>query len=191
VSGAVYAITGSGSAKQIGSGATSGILTAGQYGSLVGWVDTSDRKHPQEFVFYDVAARRELIRTAVGNDPTGKDGPTADGPLQVAAIDGGTAYLAASDGLRKLTIATGENELIKPGAKTSFLQAAANGRLVWEHPAGEGTFFAAGFRGDETAPVDLVSCSVASRSCSEVVEKIAASSRPPLSFRVPVGDPVQ
>ncbi|MBP2354423.1 hypothetical protein JOF29_005533 [Kribbella aluminosa] len=131
--GVVYAIDGNGPAKEIGRGDTTRRLAAG--GAIVGWVDL--RAAVPEFVLYDVGARRELIRTAAGNDRAGNSGPAATGsdPLHVVAIDGGTAYLAASDGLRRLDVATGRNELIKAGTKTSFLQAASGGQLVWEHPA--------------------------------------------------------
>ncbi|MGZ0149222.1 hypothetical protein ACXJJ3_19295 [Kribbella sp. WER1] len=125
--GVVYAIRAHEPAKAIGRGDKAQRLAAG--GSIVGWVD--QHAPTAEFVLYDVAAGRELIRTA---DKPGKGAINSE-PLHVVAIDGGTAYLAASDGLRRLEVGTGHDELIKPGARTSFLQAAAGGQLVWEHPA--------------------------------------------------------
>ncbi|GAA1573090.1 MULTISPECIES: hypothetical protein [Kribbella] len=131
--GTVYVLDGNNPAAVLGRGDTSKLLAA--EGPVAGWVDT--RPAVPEFVLYDVGARRELVRTAEGNDREGDSGRAATGsdPLHVVAIDGGTAYLAASDGLRRLDVATGRNELIKPGARTSFLQAARGGQLVWEHPA--------------------------------------------------------
>ncbi|HZX06094.1 hypothetical protein, partial [Kribbella sp.] len=182
-------------------------------------------------------------------------------PLHVVAIDGGTAYLAASDGLRRLDVATGHNKLIKPGAKTSFLRAASGGQLVWEHPAAsagndlavdkdvnaksprtflgwdaslspsgrylltdkadevrmfdigsgkqlplkftgysliaptqwssEDAFFAVGYRAAENDPVDLLSCSATSLSCTVAVPKFAPSSSLPPAFQLPLGIPIR
>ncbi|MFD7153890.1 hypothetical protein ACFV9C_04800 [Kribbella sp. NPDC059898] len=125
--GTVYAVDGTGPAQMIGRGDKTQLLAA--EGPVAGWVDA--RAAVPEFVLYDVGGRRELSRTA---DKAGKGAVNSD-PVHVVAIDGGTAYLAASDGLRRLDVASGRNELIKPGAKTSLLQAARGGRLVWEHPS--------------------------------------------------------
>ncbi|WP_427886386.1 hypothetical protein ACQHIV_27300 [Kribbella sp. GL6] len=127
--GTVYALDGTGPAQVIGRGDKTQLLAAG--GAIAGWVD--QHAATAEFVLYDLAAGRELVRTA---DKPGK-GATNSEPPHVAAIDGGTAYLAASDGLRRLDVATGHNELIKSGARTSFLRAARGGQLVWEHPAAQ------------------------------------------------------
>ncbi|GAA1694367.1 hypothetical protein GCM10009745_44940 [Kribbella yunnanensis] len=129
--GGVYQVRPGEAAVKIGKGSTNHRLATDADQAVVGWVDTTPAV-PQ-FVLYDVAAERELARTATGN----KAGPpTADRALRVAAIDNGIAYFGASDGLRRWTIATGVGELIKPKASPEFLLAAEAGQLVWEHPNG-------------------------------------------------------
>ncbi|GAB3951856.1 hypothetical protein GCM10029976_089020 [Kribbella albertanoniae] len=126
--GSVYQIRPGEAAVKVGKGSTNHRLAADDDRSVVGWVDTSPSV-PQ-FVLYDVAAGRELARTATGNKA---GSPTADRTLRVAAIDNGIAYFGATDGLHRWTIATGADELLKPKASTAFLLAAESGQLVWEH----------------------------------------------------------
>jgi hypothetical protein len=86
-----------------------------------------------EFVVYDLAAEREVARTATGNK---RGTATANAALRVAAIDDGIAYFGASDGLHRWNIATGVGELIKPKVLPKFLIAAEAGQLLWENPVG-------------------------------------------------------
>ncbi len=132
--GGVYQVRPGEAATKIGKGSTNHRLATDADQSVVGWVDTTPSV-PQ-FVLYDVAAGRELARTATGNKA---GAPTADRALRVAAIDNGIAYFGASDGLRRWTIATGVGELLKPKAAPDFLRAAEAGQLVWEHRTGEDT----------------------------------------------------
>jgi hypothetical protein len=129
--GFVYRVAGKDS-KRIGGGNTSHLLAADDIGAIVGWVDT--RTPIPEFVLYDAATDREVGRTNLGNRRG--DAKKAD-PLRVAAIDGGVAYLAASDGLHRWTIVTGTDPLIKAGAATTLVHAAGNGQIVWERPTAE------------------------------------------------------
>ncbi|MFC9691709.1 hypothetical protein ACFTSF_24365 [Kribbella sp. NPDC056951] len=132
--GGVYRVSPGEAATKIGKGSTNHRLATDADQAVVGWVDTSPAV-PQ-FVLYDVAAGRELARTATGN----KAGPpTADRALRVAAIDNGIAYFGASDGLHRWTIATGVGELLKPKASPEFLLAAEAGQVVWTHPNGDDT----------------------------------------------------
>ncbi|NEA35313.1 hypothetical protein [Streptomyces sp. SID13031] len=130
--GSVFHLSGGGS-DLIGKGNQAHRIAVDADRSLVGWVDAGP-KIP-EFVIYDVAAHREVARTATGNQP----GPSTSGePLRVAAIDGGTAYFGASDGLRRWDIAKGTGQLIKPKAVPTFVVAANAGQVVWEHPVDGG-----------------------------------------------------
>ncbi|MGC4941453.1 hypothetical protein [Kribbella sp. DT2] len=119
--------------EQIGTGNSTRRLAVDDRGPLVGWVD-STRPTP-EFVLYDVAARREVTRTSEGNRP-GTPAPNDD-PVQVSAIDDGTAYFGANDGLRRWNVAEGKGQLIKPGAKPTLLHAVSAGQLVWERDQGD------------------------------------------------------
>lgn len=127
--GSVYRVVGRGT-QLIGKGNNTHLLAVDADRALVGWVDATP-KIP-EFVLYDLAADREVARTATGNKA---GAAAADVPVRVAAIDDGVAYFGASDGLRRWTIATGKSELIKPKAAPTFVQAADAGQIVWEHPA--------------------------------------------------------
>jgi hypothetical protein len=249
--GFVYRVAGKDS-QRIGGGNTSKLLAADDIGSIVGWVDF--RTPAPEFVLYDAAAGHEIGRTAIGNRRG--DAKKAD-PVRVAAIDGGVAYLAASDGLHRWTIVTGTDPLIKPGAATTLLHAAGNGQIVWERPAaeagndlavgpdinaanpkhfvgwnaslspsahylmtdqadvarlfdvqsgrqlnlkypgyslivptqwaGDETFFAVGFGEDESAPLDLLSCSTKALTCKVVTKGFVSSKA---AFVPPIGAPM-
>lgn len=126
--GGVYSTAGQ-SAQPIGKGNKSYLLTADSGSSLVGWVDAGPKT--PEFVLYDVAAHREVARTATGNTTgaaTGRD------PIRIGAIDDGVAYFGASDGLRRWDIAKAVGQLIKPKAKPTFVMAADAGQVVWQNP---------------------------------------------------------
>ncbi|MFI5713151.1 hypothetical protein [Kribbella sp. NPDC051620] len=129
--GSVYRVSDIGSAGKIGKGSKTHQLAADAEHGIVGWVDAT-RPVP-EFVLYDLEADREVARTAAGNQ---RASSRAESP-RVAAIDDGIAYLAASDGLRRWTLATGVGELIKPKAAPNFLLAAEAGQLVWDNKAAD------------------------------------------------------
>jgi hypothetical protein len=51
----------------------------------------------------------------------------------VIGIDGGFAYLAASDGLRKWDLSADSGRLVKPGLRPDEVQDVAAGQLAFEH----------------------------------------------------------
>jgi hypothetical protein len=118
---------------KVGSGNRTFRLKSSDTGSLVGWVDRS--KSVPEFVVYDAAARREVARTSEGNKP-GK--VTPEWEPTVIGIDGGFAYLAASDGLRKWDLSAGSGRLVKPGLRPDGVEDVAAGRLAFEHQLSKG-----------------------------------------------------
>jgi len=104
-------------------------LTADFRGNLVGWVDGLNI--PQESVVYDVAAGRELVRTAVGN----KLPPTVDLAYspRIIAIDGGTAYFDTAHGAYRWDLQTNRGESLA-GARMNTVRAVAAGQIVFQQP---------------------------------------------------------
>jgi hypothetical protein len=83
-------------------------LVADDHGNLVGWIEDDATK--SDSVIFDVAADRELVRTAIGN----KRRPTFDlvvGP-RIVAIDGETAYFGTLDGLYRWDLKSDSGKLI-------------------------------------------------------------------------------
>jgi hypothetical protein len=111
---------------KIGSGNTTKRLTADDNGTLVGWVDSGPKR--PEFVVYDVAARREVVRTALG---TVANAPEDKLP-RVSAIDDGFAYFSTGTGVYRRNLATGANSVIDPKAGPEKLQAVDAGQFTWE-----------------------------------------------------------
>lgn len=111
---------------RIGAGNLSLRLIADDTGSWVGWVDGTAAV--PEFVVYDVATRRELLRTADGN--TARLNWTAPNAPAAVDIDDGYAYFAAADGLRRWEIATGRGLLLERGLTGGQVEDVAAGKLA-------------------------------------------------------------
>jgi hypothetical protein len=52
---------------------------------------------------------------------------------------------------------------------------------------GDGSFYAVGFRKDQTAPVDLLKCSTSALTCKVEVARFAPSPSEQVDFQLPVG----
>ncbi|MEV8371158.1 hypothetical protein AB0P21_00370 [Kribbella sp. NPDC056861] len=103
-------------------------LTAARDGNLVGWIEPSEGRY--DSVIYDVAARREVVRTPLGNTPP----PIAslvDGP-RIVAIDGGYAYLGTLDGVYRWDLRTGQYRLIVPSVRPSAIRTLAADRYLFD-----------------------------------------------------------
>jgi hypothetical protein len=104
-------------------------LCADFRGNLVGWVEGFNDHN--ESVVYDVAAKRELVRTPIGN----KIPPYASLAYRprIVAIDGNTAYFGTLDGLYRWDIPTNKGTLM---AKVSpvAVRTVASGQLVYLQP---------------------------------------------------------
>ncbi|GAB2590074.1 hypothetical protein [Kribbella endophytica] len=111
---------------QIGAGNTLKRLTVDDAGTLVGWVDSGAQR--PEFVVYDVAARREVVRTAQGTVANPAEGKAP----RVSAIDDGFAYFSTGTGVYRWNLATGANSLIDPKAGPEKLQGVDAGQFTWE-----------------------------------------------------------
>ncbi|GAA1516804.1 hypothetical protein [Kribbella lupini] len=239
----------------IGAGDTVKRLTVDDAGTLVGWVDSGPER--PEFVVYDVAARREVVRTAQG---TVANAPEDKLP-RVSAIDDGFAYFSTGTAVHRWNLATGTNTLIDPKAAPDQLHGVDAGLFTWEvlqppsqtqqiavgtdlrkppvriydgwdanvSPSarylmtdmadevrlfdlqtgrqlplkfpdyvlivptqwqGDGSFYAVGFRKDETAPVDLLRCSTSALDCEVAVARFAPSPSEMAGFQLPVGFPL-
>lgn len=110
-------------------GKSSWELTAGFHGNLVGWVEGMNDHN--ESVVYDVAAGRELVRTAIGN----KIPPTASlvHRSRVIALDGATAYFDTVDGPYRWDVRANRGELLaKVG--TNAVRDVAAGQIVFQQP---------------------------------------------------------
>ncbi|MEU8225231.1 hypothetical protein [Kribbella sp. NPDC048915] len=104
-------------------------LTADFHGTLVGWVEGFNDHN--ESVVYDVAAGRELVRTAVGN----KVPPNVSLVFRsrIIAIDGGTAYFDTVDGPYRWDIRANRGELLAK-VPTNTVRAVAAGQIVFQQP---------------------------------------------------------
>ncbi len=111
---------------QLGAGNTIKRLTVDDAGTLVGWVDSG--KPRPEFVVYDVAARREIVRTAQGTVAN----PPEDKRPRVSAIDDGFAYFSTGTAIYRWNLATGANSVIDPKAGPEKLQRVDAGQFTWE-----------------------------------------------------------
>ncbi|WP_433157786.1 hypothetical protein [Kribbella sp. CA-247076] len=105
-------------------------LTADDRGTLVGWVEGFDNHG--ESVVYDVAAGREVVRTAIGNEYG--PGSLAVGP-RIVAIDGDYAYFGTLDGLYRWNVAADKGELIADVAPDAVRTVTA-GQMVYQVPDG-------------------------------------------------------
>ncbi|MFG1909992.1 hypothetical protein [Kribbella sp. NPDC048928] len=104
-------------------------LTGGLGGNFVGWVDGFNDRY--ESVVYDVSARREVVRTAVGN----KIPPNVSlvtGPL-IVALDDNQAYFGTLDGLYRWDIAANKGELIAKVLPDTVRTVMA-GQFVYQQP---------------------------------------------------------
>ncbi|ONI73738.1 hypothetical protein BWI15_09945 [Kribbella sp. ALI-6-A] len=110
---------------KIGTGDTTQRLTVDDAGTLVGWVDSSAKR--PEFVVYDVAARREIVRTAEGT----ANAPEDKAP-RVSAIDDGFAYFSTGTTIYRWHLATGTGTVIDSQAGPDKLHSVDAGRFTWE-----------------------------------------------------------
>jgi hypothetical protein len=113
--------------RPLGKGAWN--LTGGFGGNFVAWVEGFNDHC--ESVVYDVAARRELVRTGVGNTIP-PNASMAYSPA-IVAIDGNQAYFGTLDGLYRWDITANKGELI---AKISpdAVRAVTAGQFVYQVP---------------------------------------------------------
>ncbi|MGW1347545.1 hypothetical protein ACWCOV_41285 [Kribbella sp. NPDC002412] len=105
-------------------------LTADDRGDLVGWVETHN--NDSDSVVYDVAAGREVVRTAIGNDHG--MGSIAIRP-RIVAIDGGYAYFGTLDGVYRWDLKTDKGERIADGGPDT-VRTVSDGQLVFQQPRG-------------------------------------------------------
>ncbi|MEV5961424.1 hypothetical protein AB0L70_06640 [Kribbella sp. NPDC051952] len=106
-------------------------LTAGNHGNLVAWVEDGTKE--SQSVVYDVAAGREVVRTALGN----KRGPMLDlvmGP-RIPAIDGDAVYLGAINGLYRWDTSTGKNTFIAAEGLPNAVRGVSSGQYLYVDPA--------------------------------------------------------
>ncbi|WP_350275918.1 hypothetical protein [Kribbella sp. HUAS MG21] len=110
-------------------GKSSWELAADFRGNLVGWVEGFDDHN--ESVVYDVAARRELVRMAIGNQIP----PNVSLVFRsrIIAIDGGTAYFDTVDGPYRWDIHANRGELLAK-VPTNTVRAVAAGQIVFQSP---------------------------------------------------------
>jgi hypothetical protein len=104
-------------------------LTADHRGNLVGWVEGFNDRY--ESVVYDVAANRELVRTAIGN--TIPPNVSLVYRSEVVAIDGDTAYFGTVDGPYRWDIRTNRGRRIAK-VSTNAVRAVAAGQIVFQQP---------------------------------------------------------
>jgi hypothetical protein len=104
-------------------------LTADSHGSLVAWVELLNDHG--ESVVYDVSARRELVRTPIGNKIP-KFASLAVGP-QIVALDGHLAYFGTLDGLYRWDVTANKGELIAKVGPTAVRTVTA-GLFVYQQP---------------------------------------------------------
>jgi hypothetical protein len=123
IDGRVWAADGT-RVSLIGDGNQQRRLEAGERGSVVAWVDFSAPR--PEFVVYDVAARRELLRTSEGNT---KAVSPARLP-QVVGIDGRYVYLGAVDGLIRYDTVSAARTRLEPGLAPDAVRDVTAGRFV-------------------------------------------------------------
>ncbi len=114
-------------ARSLGQGSWE--LTADFRGNLVSWVEGFNDHY--ESVVYDVAAGRELVRTAVGN----KIPPNVSLAFssRIIAIDGGTAYFDTVQGPYRWDIKANRGELLAD-VGTNTVRAVAAGQIVFQQP---------------------------------------------------------
>ncbi|MEV6286271.1 hypothetical protein [Kribbella sp. NPDC051770] len=110
----------------IGGGNAIKRLTVDDAGTLVGWVDSSPQR--PEFVVYDVAARREVVRTAQGTVAN----PAEDKQPRVSAIDEGFAYFSTGTSIYRWNLAAKAGTVIDPAAGPEKLKGVDAGLFTWE-----------------------------------------------------------
>lgn len=108
-----------------------GELTAATQGNLVGWVEGFNDRY--ESVVYDVEARRELVRTDLGNKvPPNLSLATAP---RIIAIDGDYAYFGTLKGVYRWNLKTGQSQpLIEPLDPRAIRALTADRYLLDAHP---------------------------------------------------------
>lgn len=113
--------------RSLGKGARR--LTADHRGNLVGWVEMLNDHC--ESVVYDVAARRELVRTPIGNKIP-KYASLAYGP-GIIALDGNTAYFGTLDGLYRWDVRANRGEFLAKVSPVAVRTVTA-GQIVYAQP---------------------------------------------------------
>jgi hypothetical protein len=110
-------------------GKSAGRLTADVRGNLVGWVEAFNDHY--ESVVYDVAARREVVRTRNGNTIP----PTASLAVdaRVVALDGNFAYFGTQDGLYRWDIVTNQGERLA-AVGPAVVRTVTAGQFVYQQP---------------------------------------------------------
>lgn len=125
-----------GSAREIGrTDAEAAYLKSDDSGSLVAWVEFAPGERPTLVVF-DTAARDEVLRTSDGTTPdmtAFRDSHAAF----VYAVDDGTVYWRTGEGMVAVDAATGESELVLPGATGFSVLDVAAGQFAYMTGEGE------------------------------------------------------
>lgn len=127
--GTVYLADGS-SVRELGSGDADGrYLKADDKGSYVSWVDSSGDL--PEFVVYDTARMKEVVRTSEGNRPGMGTLPDEHDPVTVFALDGEGLYVRDGEGLARIDIPSGDSKLLRAGVDDGFeIPDVENGRIL-------------------------------------------------------------
>jgi hypothetical protein len=156
-------------------------LAADDHGGYVTWVE--DRGAGSDFVVYDTAARDEAAREA---DP---DAPVGEKPAEFAlpvveALDEGVAYWHRSHGTVAYDIASGETtgylardadgslevvEVATGGPASTGLQGPRSGMVQW---TADDAFVAYQLASDDASTVDLVECSITTKTCTVTAAQV-------------------
>ncbi len=99
------------------------LLAAGDDGSYVTWLDTE----ASTFKVYDTATQSEVASV---KQPKPGVNVGEFNLLAVEALDGSTAYWHTADGVVSYDIESGQTEVVKAGASTTWLGDVANGTLA-------------------------------------------------------------
>ncbi|HZX04620.1 hypothetical protein [Kribbella sp.] len=113
--------------RALGKGAWS--LTGGYGGTLVAWAEGFNDHY--DSVVYDVAARRELVRTDVGNQIP-PNASLAYGP-EIVALDGNQAYFGTLEGLYRWDLTTNRGERLARVSPVA-VRAVTAGLFVYQVP---------------------------------------------------------
>lgn len=108
-------------------GKTAGRLVGG--GNLVAWVESFNDRY--ESVVYDVAARREVVRTANGNMIPPR--ATLAVGARIVALDGNHAYFGTNGGLYRWDLTTNQGEQIA-NVEPDVVRAVMADRFVFQQP---------------------------------------------------------
>jgi hypothetical protein len=104
------------------------LLAADDSGPYAEWVDTDAEPVP-EFVVFDTATGRQVVRTSEGNKPVPDQADEFDLPV-VHAIDDDTAYWHSSAGTVAYDLTAGTQQVIQPHSDATYLYDVADGTFA-------------------------------------------------------------